>query len=153
MRLSVHYNVTEHSIKRANQFQLLGNHLDHLHGKLIRIPRVHGYIEAPAIDPARAAADERQRVIRTFQREAQCTEHEANYYLLDAEWNTALALQTLYADREWAAANPQTAAGRRPTTYVISPDGTRMVPSVIGGDAQKAAENAASGETACNDCE
>ena len=46
MRLSVHYNVTEHSIKRANQFQLLGNHLDHLHGKLIRIPRVRGYIEA-----------------------------------------------------------------------------------------------------------
>ena len=98
-----------------------------------------GRSQAPAIDPARAEADERRRVIRTFQREAQCSEHEANYYLLDAEWNAAAALQTLYADREWAANNPQTAAGRRPTSYVVSADGVRMVPNVIGagGDAPK----------------
>jgi LysM repeat protein len=63
-RLAVHYDVTEHAIKRANQFLILGTHMDNLVGKQIRVPRSRGYIAPPKYDECDEEAKERRRIVQ-----------------------------------------------------------------------------------------
>eukprot|EP00455_Lapot_gusevi_P011236 TRINITY_DN15172_c0_g1_i1.p1 TRINITY_DN15172_c0_g1~~TRINITY_DN15172_c0_g1_i1.p1 ORF type:complete len:157 (-),score=32.60 TRINITY_DN15172_c0_g1_i1:134-604(-) len=96
-RLAVRYGVSQATIKRFNQFQLLGEHLDHV--RTVRIPRSPNAQPPP---PASSDQDNHQyRLVKLFCQTTGGTEAEARFYLTEADWQMKAAVQEFREDRAW----------------------------------------------------